>query len=114
MGYIYGILIKQDGEVDCLHVLHDVKVLREVIGCRCLDITSRYIGGKLYYIVCDDEFLLNGSLPTAYYIDGSLAFCGNIFIVNFDGRDDICSLEKEDVKRIYGHIYDNNLILDCF
>ena len=114
MENLIGLFVGVDGIVSIKVIENSAVALRDLIGCRCLDITSRYIGGKLFYIVCDDEFLLNGSEPTAYYMDGTLAFAGNIFILNFDGIDDVCSLEVLDIVNIFRYVSFGHLFLDCF
>ena len=73
--------------------------------CSCIDIVSRVIGGEHYDIICDDE----GLLKEPHYISAldhyrHAALVGPLFVVNYDGRDDVCSLSDADVDNLDFHL----------
>ena len=106
MNKIKGILL--DGiKSEVVEIEHTVENLRELICCSCIDITSRTIRGRRYYFVCDDlgwyKEIIN---PTGVYLGPcpDIAFVGKIFIVSFNGVDDICSLSDDDIAYLNYHI----------
>ena len=73
--------------------------------CSCIDIVSRVIGGECYDIICDDE----GLLKDPHYISaidhyGHPALVGAIFVVNYDGGEDVCDLSEQDVGNLDLHL----------
>ena len=77
----------------------------KILNCNLIDITSRYIGGKLFDIICDDEGLFKedfiASAVTSY---NRIALVGNLFVVKFDGNDDETSLDDEEIEHILNHV----------
>ena len=100
MNKIRGILL--DGyKSEVVEIEHTVENLRKLIGCSCLDITSRILHGRRYYFVCDDMGWYKKDIVVTGVYDGSytdIAFVGKIFIVAFNGVDDICSLSDDDIE----------------
>lgn len=78
-----------------------------LIGCRCIDITVRKIGGTPYNIVLDDEGLLVES-PIVSAIDGNMraALAGNLILFGIGADRDLASIGAEDVPNIIGNMYD--------
>lgn len=78
-----------------------------VLNCRCIDIVTRRIGGKPFLVICDDEGLLVDR-PKISAIDppGEAMFCGNLFIVQTDGADDIMSLSEAEVAHVLKNTMD--------
>ena len=74
----------------------------ELIGCRCIDICVRTIGGKQYNIVLDDEGLLVDSpVFSAFEPQGTPMLAGNLVILGMEeGSCELASLTDEDVSRI--------------
>lgn len=79
----------------------------KLIGCGCIDICTRKIGGKYYNIVIDDEGLLVAD-PVFAAIDtrmrGMLA--GNIIIFGIGDDQDLCSIEDTDPANIRDNMYE--------
>lgn len=73
--------------------------------CSCIDIVSRVIGGECYDIICDDEGLLKDE-PYVAAVDhyGNVAFVGAIFLVNYDGGEDVTDLSDDDIANLSAHL----------
>ena len=66
-----------------------------------IDIAHRAICGKPFDIICDDEArLVENPIPSAVNNRGEGDLCGNLFIVKFDGCDDVKSLSSAEVSFI--------------
>lgn len=82
-----------------------------LLRCDCIDIVSRVIGGECYDIICDDEALLKENpVPSAFDHYNNVALCNPIFIVNYDGDCDVCSLHPEDIASLRTHIRTRALV----
>lgn len=73
----------------------------EVLDCTTIDIVPRKIGGRDFLIICDDEGLYSSD-PQISAIDilGQPQLVGNLFIVKFDGVDDVTSLNDDEIEFI--------------
>lgn len=72
-----------------------------LLRCDCIDIPSRTIGDRRFDIICDDEGLLKApSFVSAYDCDGSPMLAGPIFVVKFDGKEDVTSLTEEELDYV--------------
>lgn len=76
----------------------------KLLGCDTIDIVERLIDGRLFSIVCDDDALLKPSLLGAIDKDGHPMLYGNLFVVKFDGVDDVMSLNDNEIDYILQHI----------
>ena len=71
--------------------------------CSCIDIVSRPIFNRNFDIICDDEALLTcDPYPSALSVLHDVALCGPIFVVRFDGKDDVTDLEPGDTEFLSG------------
>ena len=106
MATIKGVLVDVKNEkVKVVEVEKELESYHKMLDCRCIDITSRMIDGKEFDIVCDDEGLFdNDPKLSAITADYQPALVGNLFIVKFDGYQDITSLSQEDIDFILEHI----------
>ena len=91
----------------------------KILNCNLIDITSRYIGDKLFDIICDDEGLLKENFKVSA-ITRSLgpALVGNLFVVKHDGKGNERSLTKKEVeyvlervKLVYCNLYEEGRIM---
>jgi len=91
----------------------------KILNCKTIDITSRYIGDKLFDIVCDDEGLYKENFIVSA-ITRSLgpALVGNLFVVKHDGKGNERSLTKKEVeyvlervKLVYCNLYEEGRIM---
>lgn len=95
----------QDGTVERLDIEPNLDSYYELIGCDCIDIAYRKIGGKYYDLVVDDEGLLKPD-PKISAIDdmGSVMLVGNILFFNNDGMGDFVGLDEDDYEHLEKHI----------
>lgn len=73
----------------------------KILNCDCIDIARRVIGSKKrkYEIICDDKALLKDSIKiSAFTASVDAMLCGNLFVVKFDGIDDVISLDNDDIE----------------
>ena len=112
MSKLKGVLFKFGVNPAVVEIEHTLDELHKLIDCDTIDITSRLIGGRRFYIVCDDEGLLKHKLPTAFYTNIRIALVGNLFVVAFDGVDDIWSLSEEEITHVLSCKLSYFLLLD--
>lgn len=73
----------------------------DLIGCECIDIAVRSIGGNYYNVVLDDEGLLvSNPIVSAYDESHKPMLAGNLIVFGMDEQCDLASLTDEDVRRI--------------
>lgn len=84
------------------YVKNEHRHFREIIGCDCVNIIERYIGGKRFDFVIDDESaLIEGNHITAFAYDVDEEINGNLIICGSGAQDgEEHSLTAEDVKDI--------------
>lgn len=71
------------------------------LNCDCIDIVTRKIDGVYYDIICDDEGLLKANpIVSALSPTRQPMLVGNLFIVKFDGNDDVRSLTDAECAHI--------------
>ena len=76
-----------------------------LLRCDCIDIPSRTIGGRRFDIVCDDEGLLKSNpIISAYDTNDAPMLVGPIFVVKFNGKDDVISLTEEDLDYVASYV----------
>lgn len=76
-----------------------------LLRCDCIDIPSRMIGDRRFNIICDDEGLLKeNNVVSAFDRDGSPMLVGALFVVKFDGKEDVTSLTEEELDYVDFHI----------
>lgn len=78
-----------------------------LIGCDCIDITVRKVGGKPYNIVLDDEGLLVAD-PIFSAIDGAMhaMLAGNLILFGMGEDYDLTDLTDKDVENIRENVYE--------
>lgn len=89
-----------------LTIEDDLKAYQTLIECDSIDIVRRFIGGKQYTIVCDDEGLLKEHpIISAVTKDGIVALVGNLVIAGLPNDEgELTSLTDKDVKEILREI----------
>lgn len=76
-----------------------------LLRCDLIDMPERRIGGEYFTIICDDEGLLKeGNMVSAYDPMGNPALVGPIFVVKFDGGEDVRSLTEEELDLVGEHV----------
>lgn len=74
----------------------------ELIGCECVDIATRKIGGKYFDVIVDDEGLLvSNPICSAYDIGHNPMLAGNLIILGeADDEGNGTSLSEDDVRLV--------------
>lgn len=76
----------------------------KALNCGCIDIVTRRIGGQRFDIICDDEALLKDFAKVSAVNESNRPMLfGNLFVVNFDGRGDVCSLREGQIDFVLYH-----------
>lgn len=103
---IRGVLIDPEKEAGAVVELDkNLDAYYEALDCRCIDIVQRTIGGRSFDVICDDEALLvDAPCPSAISPLGEVMLCGKLFVVQFDGRDDVRSLSDEEVAHVLRNV----------
>lgn len=85
-----------------------LKEYYKLIGCDCIDITSRKIGGKFFDLVVDDNGLYSdNAIVSAMDGDGEPRIVGNIVVMNVpdeDGDGYMKGLTDADIALIQRHV----------
>ena len=99
---IKGVLIDVLNEkVEVVEIEKSLQSYYKILNCDCIDIVSRKIGGKEFDIICDDEGLLKDPQKiSAIDVRWQPMLVGNLFIVKFDGVEDITSLSDDEVQHV--------------
>lgn len=93
-----------ENKIEILDVKGELEEYYEKIGCTCIDITMRKIGGKLFDIVCDDEGLLKQSKISAIDDLGRPMLVGNLMFFHSDGWGELTGLTDGDIRHLLNHI----------
>lgn len=77
-----------------------------LIGCRCISIPVRRIGGVPYRIVADDEgTFVDDPLISAIDLTGEVMLVGSLIIQAMEDQDgNLCDLTDADIANIRRHI----------
>lgn len=77
-----------------------------LLRCSSIDIVSRSLGSLTVDIICDDEGLLCDT-PWLSAVDniGRGMLVGPLFVVKFDGREDVTSLSDLEVLRVLSRVH---------
>lgn len=82
---------------------NDIKSFYELLNCNCVDIAIRRIEGIIVRIVCDDEGRIKSDNIIPSLVSGfnrAYDLFGSIFICDFDGLEDLCSLSDAAIMKI--------------
>lgn len=106
MKKIKGVLINVEKEtVEVVEIDKTLSEYYRILNCTTIDIPSRKIGERYFDIICDDEGLFKDKPKiSAVTMDGKPALVGNLFVVKFDGEEDITSLNDNDIEYIKSKI----------
>ena len=103
---ITGVLIDPEkGIAEKRTLAKDLSAYYETLRCTCIDIVNRSICGKRFDIICDDEGLLTADQWLSAIDDlGSPMLVGPLFVVQFDGMDDVTDLTDEEIAYVLRHV----------
>ena len=104
---IKGVLIDSvNGTVSVKEISKELDAYYDILNCRCIDIARRTIGGKPFEIICDDEAtLVTDPVPSAISHFGAVMLYGSLFVVRFDGKEDVESLTDEDIAHVMKNVF---------
>lgn len=76
------------------------------IGCDCIEIPERCIGGKLFNIICDEEGLFKDNpIPSAFGKGYPEAIFGNLIVCGLtDDNGELTGITDDDVQLIRDNI----------
>lgn len=103
-----AILFKpKDGGAKVIDLTQDLTEIYNLLEVDCIDIVKRYIGGKAFQIICDDEGLLKRKpIPSAVDFDGKTVLVGNLILCG--GRvtsgGDMTGLTDEEIRLIKDNV----------
>ena len=107
MKKIKAILVDVEKEnVKVIEIERNLDTYYKLIGCQCIDIATRTIGGKLYDIICDDEGLFCEN-PKISAIDKHFQpmLVGNLIITGVaNNAGNLTSLTDDDVEHIMHYV----------
>ena len=96
---VYG-----SGLVKAVRVKDDLDEFYSFLDCTTIDMPTRWIGGKEFVVICDDEALFrNGYKPSAYNGNERM-LVGNLLVVADAGGGEVRGLTWDEVVHIMSHI----------
>lgn len=103
---IKGVLVNVNkGTVEPVELDKSLNGYYAALDCRCIDIVQRTIGGKVFEIICDDEGLMvSNPIPSGVAYSGEILLYGNLFVVGFNGVNDVESLTDADARYVMRHL----------
>ena len=83
------------------YIKPDLDEYYRLLDCTCIDMPTRWIGGKPFIIICDDEGMFRSDRKvSAVDANGEPALVGNLLVVAFDGREDVRGLTDDEADMI--------------
>ena len=102
MEKITGVLVNAEkGTIEKATITKSLESYYQALNCSMIDIVPRVIGGVRVDVICDDEGLFSEEpILTAVDAEGYVMFVGSLFIVKFDGVDDVTSLSSAEINKV--------------
>lgn len=100
---IHSCALVKDGVLRKFECKDDLHSFYSVLGCSSIEIPTRYIGGKPYALMCDEEAWLKDPLPllSASCLDAREVLLGSILIFNVaDKEGNLRGLNDDDYERL--------------
>ena len=92
-------------EVRVLEIKPELEEYYKLIGCDCIDIADRKIGGKWFDVMLDDEGLFREDHKISAINDmGEPMFVGNLMFFHHDGEGNLVGLTDEDIDHLMKYI----------
>ena len=88
------------GEFGTIEVEPRLEEYYRLIGCECIDIVTREVGGTGFNIVVDDEGLLRGGDVTAASLTTGEVLVGTILLFGIDDEGDLRPLTDTETNTI--------------
>ena len=89
-------------EIRVVDIEDRLDVFYEMIGCSTIEIPRRFIGKKLYSIICDEEAtFVKDPVPSMIDHKGNILILGSLIVCGKpDEEGNLTSLTDEDIERI--------------
>lgn len=88
------------GDVRKVRIHRDLEEYYRLLKCTTVDMPTRWIGGKPFIVICDDEGLFRADRRVSALDGREVMFVGNLLIVAFDGAEDIRGLTDEEAAHV--------------
>lgn len=109
---IKGVHVGRNGLVEVREIKGGLKSLYEVTNCDCIDIAVRFVNGKPFDFVCDDEGLFKeNQFVSVFSKTHGIEIVGDVFICTHDGGD-LRSLSDKDIAHILGSVEHGMVMTD--
>ena len=91
------------GRAKTIRIARDLEEYYRLIGCDTVTMPMRYIGGKQFIIIADDEGTFRKDCRVSAMNGDEPMLVGNLLVVAFDGVEDIRGLTKEEADHVLRH-----------
>lgn len=92
------------GRAKTIRIARDLEEYYRLIGCDTVTMPMRYVGGKQFIIIADDEGTSRKDCRVSAMNGDEPMLVGNLLVVAFDGVEDIRGLTKEEADHVLRHI----------
>lgn len=92
------------GRVKKVRIRRDLDEYYRLLKCTTVDMPFRWIGGKQFVFICDDEGAFRKDCKPSARNGDEVMLVGNLLVVAFDGHEDIRGLTEDEVKHIMKHV----------
>lgn len=92
------------GRAKTIRIARDLEEYYRLIGCDTVTMPMRYIGGKQFIIIADDEGTSRKDCRVSAMNGDEPMLVGNLLVVAFDGVEDIRGLTKEEADHVLRRI----------
>lgn len=105
MATITGVFIDPEAKVAEQRTIEkSLQSYYNLLGCRCIDITQRDIGGKVFDIIVDDEAgLVDKPVISGVSYNYDPMLLGKLFITK-GSSDEVMSLDEGEIQRVLDNI----------
>ena len=91
------------GRAKTIRIARDLEEYYRLIGCDTVTMPMRYIGGKQFIIIADDEGTFRKDCRVSAMNGDEPMLVGNLLVVAFDGVEDIRGLTREEADHVLRH-----------
>ena len=92
------------GRVKKVRVKPELDEYYQLLGCTTIDMPLRWIGGKLFLIVCDDEALFRSDCKPSAVNGREIMLYGNLLVMAYDGEENERGLTDAEVDHLCKHV----------
>lgn len=86
-------------------ISRSLRAYYELLDCDTIDVARRFIGGRPYEIVIDDEGALKQDhVVSAINSEGEPMLVGKLFVCKLDGEEELGSLDDDEIEAVLKHI----------